>query len=141
MRTRRTLTTTTALALVAAAAASAAASGAIALAPAASAKGLEVRSSGTCSAGATWKLRAKQDDRRIEVELEVDSNRVGQRWSAAISDNTVPVWSGTALTTAPSGSFEVRRPTTNRTGSDTIRAYARLAGTGQVCRAPLVYPG
>ncbi len=137
MRTRRTLTATSAIALVAAALAS----GAVTLAPAASAKGLEVRTSGTCSAGATWTLKAKQDDRRIEVELEVDSNRVGQRWSVALSDNTVPVRSGSAVTTAPSGSFTVRSLVTNRAGSDTIRAYARYAATGQECRATVVYPG
>ena len=133
MRTRRTLTATSAIALVAAALAS----GAVTLAPAASAKGLEVRTSGTCSAGARWTLKAKQDDRRIQV----DSNRVGQRWSAALSDNTVPVWSGSAVTTAPSGSFTVRSLVTNRAGSDTIRAYARYAATGQECRATVVYPG
>lgn len=135
MRSRRTLTATSTLALVAATVAS----GIVTLAPAASAKGLEVRSAGTCSAGATWKLKAKQDNRNIQVELEVDSNRVGQRWSVALSDNTVRVFSGVAVTTAPSGSFTVRRIIPNRAGSDTIRALASFSG--QVCRGAVTYPG
>lgn len=135
MRSRRTLTATSTLALVAATVAS----GIVTLAPAASAKGLEVRSAGTCSAGATWKLKAKQDDRNIEVELEVDSNRVGQRWSVGLTDNTVRVFSGVAVTTAPSGSFTVHRIIPNRAGSDTIRAVASFSG--QVCRGAVTYPG
>jgi hypothetical protein len=42
------------------------------------AQGAEVRSSGDCSATSTWKLKTKADDGRLEVEFEVDSNRVGQ---------------------------------------------------------------
>lgn len=135
MRSRRTLTATSALALTAAVVAS----GAIALAPSASAKGLEFRASGTCSAGATWTLKAKQQNRSIEVELQVDSNRVGQTWAAGLTDNNVRVWSGTAVTTAPSGSFTVHRVIANRAGVDVVRATAARAG--QVCRGAVVYRG
>ena len=110
-------------------------------APAALAKSGDVRTSGTCSAGATWKLKAKADDGRLEVELEVDSNRVGQSWSWRIKDNGVLVRSGTATTVAPSGSFEVERRIANRAGTDTITAYARHAASGQTCSAKLVFRG
>ncbi|MBM6405530.1 hypothetical protein JQN72_14890 [Phycicoccus sp. CSK15P-2] len=110
-------------------------------APLAAAKDPEVRTSGTCSSGATWKLKAKGDDGRLEVELEVDSNRVGQTWSWSLSDNGVRVGSGTARTTAPSGSFEVERRVANRAGTDTITATARHAASGQTCRARAVFPG
>ena len=110
-------------------------------APAALAKGDEVRTSGACSAGATWKLKAKADDGRLEVELEVDSNRVGQSWSWRIKDNGVLVHSGTATTVAPSGSFEVERRIANRAGTDTVTAYARHAASGQTCSAKLVFRG
>ena len=99
-----------------------------------------MRTSGTCSQGATWKLKAKTDDGRLEVELEVDSNRVGQSWSVRLKDNGVLVWSGTRTTLAPSGSFEVERRIANRAGTDTITAYARHAASGQTCSARLVIP-
>jgi hypothetical protein len=35
---------------------------------------------GGCSGSAVWKLKAKPDDGRLEVEGEVDSNRAGQMW-------------------------------------------------------------
>jgi hypothetical protein len=110
-------------------------------APAATAKGLEVRASGSCSLGATWKLKAKQDNARIQTELEVDRNRVGQTWSVRLFDNGVLVASGTATTVAPSGSFTFRRIIANRAGNDTITAVATYAPTGEVCRAKVVYPG
>jgi hypothetical protein len=110
-------------------------------APGALAKGLEVRSSGTCTQGATWKMKAKADDGRLEVELEVDSNRVGQAWAVQMKDNGVLVYSGTRTTVAPSGSFEVERRITNRAGADTITATATHAPTGQKCSARVVFPG
>jgi hypothetical protein len=99
----------------------------------------EVRSSGRCSAGAVWKLKAKPDDGRLEVELEIDSNRNGQRWAVAIGDNGVRVFTGTRRTHAPSGSFEVERKIANRAGRDRISASARNARTGQRCAAVVVY--
>src|SRR4051812_3497230 len=71
------------------------------------AKDGRVKTSGSCSSGATWKLKAQPDDGRVEVELEVDSNVVGQTWSVQIADNGTSIFSGTRRTTAPSGSFEV----------------------------------
>lgn len=109
-------------------------------APAAIAKDAEVRASGTCSRGAVWKLKAKADDGRLEVELEVDSNRVGQVWSWSMSDNGARVASGSARTLAPSGSFEVERRIANRAGADVITATSRHAATGQTCRARVVFP-
>ena len=35
---------------------------------------------GSCTGSTDWKLKAKPDDGRIEVEGEVDSNRNGQDW-------------------------------------------------------------
>ncbi len=133
MKTTSTRRTIAALALTVGLVASAA--------PAAMAKDQEVRTSGTCSQGATWKLKTKSDDGRLEVELEVDSNRVGQTWSVRLRDNGVLVHSGTAKTVAPSGSFEIGRRITNRSGSDTITATAVHAWTGQTCSARLVFPG
>ena len=42
---------------------------------------------GDCSKRADWKLKAKPDDGRMEVELEVDVNRVGQSWTWTLRSN------------------------------------------------------
>jgi hypothetical protein len=106
--------------------------GVVAASPA-SAKGRVVRSSGTCSNGAHWKLKAKADDRRLEVEFEVDTNRNGQKWTVKLRDNGATVYSGTRTTSAPSGSFSVNRLIANRAGADVITAKATRAGTGATC--------
>lgn len=109
--------------------------------PAANAKGLEVRNSGTCSMGSTWKLKAKTDNGRIQVEFEVDSNVVGQTWSNRITDQGVLVWSGTRTTLAPSGSYSVSRLVPNRAGTDSFVARATHTPTGEVCRGTVSFPG
>ena len=91
----------------------------------AEAKGREVIRTGGCdNSSAVWKLKAKADDGRIEVEFEVDSNVVGQTWSVRIGDNGTRFFTGTRTTVAPSGSFEVERTIANRAGTDQIRARA-----------------
>jgi hypothetical protein len=107
----------------------------------ANAKGLEVRSSGDCSASTNWKLKAKADDGRLEVEFEVDSNRVGQTWSVRMSDNGTRFFTGSRTTTAPSGSFSVERRTANRAGKDRITAVASNAKTGERCSGAVTFPG
>src|SRR5664279_3562781 len=39
-----------------------------------------VKASGSCVGGGVWKLKAKHDNSRVEIEYEVDTNRVGQPW-------------------------------------------------------------
>lgn len=107
----------------------------VALVPPASAKGGgDVRAPGSCSAGTSWKLKAKPDDGRIELELEIDSNRVGQTWAVTITDNGARVFAGSRVTAAPSGSFELRLRPANRAGTDSFVAAARNARTGETCR-------
>ena len=97
-----------------------------------------VLKSGRCSAGATWKLKAKADDGRIETELEVDQNRVGRRWTVTLQRNGVTVFNGTRTTVAPSGSFEVRRLLAPTAGSSRIVAVAKAVRGGETCRASIV---
>ena len=94
-----------------------------------------IRKSGRCSAGTTWKLKAKADDGRIETEFEVDQNRVGRRWRVTLQRNGVAVFRGTRTTVAPSGSFEVRRLLAPSAGSMRIVAVARAVRGGETCRA------
>ncbi len=60
---------------------------------------------GSCSAGADWKLKVKTDDGRLEVEGEVDTNRSGQTWTWKIKDNGSVAARGSATTGGRSGSF------------------------------------
>jgi hypothetical protein len=92
---------------------------------------------GTCSASAHWKLKAKSDDGRIETEFEVDQNRVGKRWRVTISRNGSAVFRGIRTTTAPSGSFEVRRLLAAPAAGSRIVATAKSLQTGETCRAAL----
>ena len=91
-----------------------------------------VQRSGSCSAGTEWKIKAKADDGRIEVEAEIDSNKVGQSWSWKFKDNGA-CSPGTSTTTAPSGSFEVER--SRRTGpAPTTSCPAVYPKSGEVAR-------
>jgi hypothetical protein len=93
-----------------------------------------VLKTGKCSAGATWKLKAKRDDAGVETEFEVDQNRVGRRWSVVLRRNGSVVFRGIRRTLAPSGSFEVRKIVP---GGGRIVATAQALAGGQTCRAAL----
>jgi hypothetical protein len=92
-----------------------------------------VRSSGACSLHSTWKLKAKPDNGRIQIEAEVDANRIGQAWAWRLADNAKTIASGTAKTVAPSGSFTVKRFATNLAGTDRITLRATNSTTGETC--------
>jgi hypothetical protein len=96
-----------------------------------------VRSHGDCSGSATWKLKAKPDDGRLEVEGEVDVNRNGQNWRWKILRNGQVVAHGRATTQGPSGSFSRERKIANPAGSDRIGWRAVNPATGQTCRGSL----
>lgn len=103
------------------------------------AKGTDVIRTGNCSGAADWKLKVGREDAGLDVEFEVDSNRVGQVWRVRIWDNGVLRYSNLRTTRAPSGSFTVSRTIRNMAGSDTIVARARNINSGQVCVARLTY--
>ena len=58
---------------------------------------------------------------------------MGQTWQVMLKDNGTAFFTGTATTQAPSGSFEVRKLTADKPGSDKIQGLARLASTGETC--------
>ena len=97
--------------------------------------GGDVRVKGKCSASSSSKLKIKADNGRIETEFEVDQNKVGAKWNVAIIDNGVVVARTAATTTAPSGSFTVRRLIPNRAGTDRVTGFARNVATGETCAA------
>lgn len=127
----RTLTRTLPAALVVAALAVAAAP---ALTTAAEAKGgTRVIRTGDCTGSTNWKIKAKPDDGRIEVEAEIDSNRVGQTWRWTLTHDGGVSARGTSVTRAPSGSFTVTRRLVDSAGSDTF--VLRATHGSEVCRA------
>ena len=106
---------------------------AIALAPAAGARAGDVIRTGACSGASDWKLKLSPEDDGIQLEFEVDSNRVGQTGRIRIRQNGVLILTGTRVTKAPSGSFTVRRLTKDTTGTDAFRAASTNAATGETC--------
>ena len=94
----------------------------------------DVIRTGSCSGNSDWKLKGGIDDGRIDVEFEVDQNRIGQTWSVRLKDNGEVFFRARRITQAPSGSFEVSRRTANRPGSDRIVGFARNVNSGETCR-------
>ncbi|WP_426244554.1 hypothetical protein [Nocardioides sp. LHG3406-4] len=90
---------------------------------------------GPCSGSTDWKIKAKPDDGRIEVEGEIDSNRTGQTWSWALNHNGSSSARGSSVTGGRSGSFEVERRTVNTSGTDRFVFRGTNARTGEVCVA------
>jgi len=97
--------------------------------------GNDVRTSGHCSGSAHWKLKAKPDDGRIEVEGEIDSNRSGQVWHWRIKHNGSTSAHGTKRTAGRSGSFSVERRMANLAGKDHF--VLRATHGKQVCRGTI----
>lgn len=107
------------------------------VAPASASGGGDVRTSGGCSGSAHWKLTAKPDDGRIEVQGEIDSNRSGQVWRWTFKHNGSISAQGSGTTAGVSGSFEVRRRMANLAGTDHF--VFRATHAGQVCRGTIAY--
>src|SRR5690348_8574243 len=96
----------------------------VAATPAFASGGGGVSSSGACTSGGHFELKAKHDNGSIEMEYQVDSNRAGQVWSVRITDNGTVVVSRNATTSGPSGSFTIRKVIANQPGLDKIHARA-----------------
>ena len=112
---------------------------AVAVAPAA-AKGREVIRTGGCSGAATWKLKLKLDNGKLDTEFQVDNARVGSRWRVNIFDNGARIFGpAVRVARAPSGSFTVNVLSRNRAGADHVVGRARNLASGQVCRASATF--
>ncbi len=99
----------------------------------------ENTNNGSCSGSTDWKIKAKEDDGRIEVEAEIDSNKVGQTWAWKLKQNGKVVSSGSSVTKGPSGSFEVERKPANKQGTDRFVFRAVHGKSGEVCRATVAW--
>ena len=103
-------------------------------APIASAGDDDVIRRGSCSGASNWKLKLSHEDGGIEVEYEVDQNVNGDTWRVVMKHDGVRFFRGRRTTKAPSGSFEVRRVTNNKAGTDSYLAKAVNLDTSETCR-------
>ena len=102
---------------------------------AAPAKDGDTRVTGSCTKATSAKLKLSEENGRIEVEFEVDQNRVGRSWAVVLRQNGAVIRRLTKVTRAPSGSFEARVVTGNRAGTDRFVATASRAGETCTARA------
>ncbi len=93
----------------------------------------DVRIAGSCNRTSTSKLKLSPEDGRIEVEFEVDQNRVGVRWTVVTRHNGRIVQRVTKVTRRPSGSFTARVLVGDSAGTDRFVVTATRAG--ELCRA------
>lgn len=112
---------------------------AVAVPLAAAKDGRDVRVRGVCTQSSTSKLKLSPENGRIEVEFEVDQNRVGRRWSVVLRQNGVVIRRLTRVTRGPSGSFEARVLAPNRAGVD--RFIATATRPGETCAARASFSG
>jgi hypothetical protein len=95
----------------------------------------ELRVTGTCTGQATSKLQvSREDGGRLELQLEIDANRAGQRWRVVVRRNGRVVARALRRTRPPSGSFELRRLLNDAAGPDRLLVQARRLGTAERCR-------
>ena len=107
----------------------------LALGSPALAKDGDVLVRGTCTARSAAKLKLSSEDRRIEVEVEIDQNRNGVPWTVVLTRDGTRVARATRVTKAPSGSFSLRKLVANPAGVDVIRAVATRRGETCTIRA------
>jgi hypothetical protein len=112
-----------------------AAAGALVAVPGAPAKEGDVLVRGTCTGASSAKLKLSPENGRIEVEFEVDQNRVGQRWRIVLRRNGAIVRRLSRVTRGPSGSFEARIVARDGAGADRFSATATRRGENCKARA------
>jgi hypothetical protein len=112
--------------------------GTVAALPAAAYSGAGSESSGSCTKGSQWQLRADPHDGRIQVEAEVDSGVKGQHWTWRIVHNGGVAAHGKAVT-KDGGSFKVQRLLINLPGTDSIGWRSTNHASGEHCSGGVKY--
>ena len=102
---------------------------ALAAVPAAPAKDGDVRRAGRCTGASTAKIKLSEENGRIEIEFEVDQNRVGVRWNMVLRGNGTVIRRASRVTRAERGPSSCGHWTANRTGAERITATATRAGS------------
>jgi hypothetical protein len=99
----------------------------------------DVIRTGQCTGNSDWKVKASPEDNGIELEGEVDSNKNGQTWRWRMKHNGHLARRGTAVTHAPSGSFDRERLLNDAKGVDHFVFRAKNPATGEVCRGTVSF--
>jgi hypothetical protein len=97
------------------------------------------QSSGACSMGSLWTMKAKPQLGGIELEFSVDTARAGQTWAVRVTDNKNLLFTGNRVTNKISRSLSVNRLAADRVGIDHFVARATNAKTGELCRGTLAF--
>ena len=97
----------------------------------------EARTEGRCARAVWWRMEAKPDDGRVQVEVRVATARTGKRWSWVLAHNGSLSDRGFARTGRPSGSFEIERTAVDVTGPDTFQFRATRKAIVCVARVTL----
>ncbi|MGV1003671.1 MAG: hypothetical protein ACOYEV_02655 [Candidatus Nanopelagicales bacterium] len=101
----------------------------------ASAAEVEREKHGSCTGGsAVWELNLEKEAGRIDADLEIDSNRAGQKWKITFKHNGTTIYSGTR-TTDSDGEVGVDRNRANKKGTDKF-TFTATSG-GQKCSGSL----
>jgi hypothetical protein len=98
--------------------------------------GAAVTSRGACAGADGWKLKAKHDDGRLEVEFQVDTDHAGQVWHVAITDNGASIANGARTTGV--GGLNVEVHPADLVGVDQIHAVATRGSS--VCSGSVTLP-
>jgi hypothetical protein len=112
--------------------------GATVVGPASAATSRQVVRTGACSGSSTWMLTLKNDNGKIEADLEVQTPKAGQTWNSLFRDNGT-VFARATKTTQADGSFSVTRYARNHAGTDHIRVRSVNVTTGEVCIATAAF--
>ena len=92
----------------------------------------EARRTGTCTRTSETTLRLRAHDGTIRVELEIEGDRAGSRWTVILLHERRIAFRGT-LRARDGGSVKLRRTLPDWPGSDTV--VARAAGPQrETCR-------
>ena len=113
--------------------------GALTVAPSALAKDGDVIKEGNCSGSTDWKLKLSEENGKIEVEYEIDQNKVGQKWRVTLKHNGERFYRDVKETKGPSGSFEVRRVEPNLAGDDRFVGKALNLSSGEECKGSALW--
>lgn len=107
---------------------------ALAAAPAAQAlPQVETGKSGMCSAGAWWELSLEREFRVLEIDMDIEGARPGERWTFTVTHNGKA--KKTIRTVADyEGDVDAQWMVRDRNGTDRVVVKARSA-SGQTCVA------
>ena len=104
---------------------------------------------GSCNGGSKWKLKGgEEDNNQIEVELEINTSTVGNKWFMKVIRNGAIIKKARKNATLDSSSssynahVELNFLTSNAAGTDKIKAWAKNTVSGEICKTTtLQYQG